>query len=393
MKNLNFYERAAKLGHSVARLKAGQTVSSTISIPDVEALRAFFDNGLTYEERATRENLMFGGIPVKSLEEDPTEVGILRRVNAYIFGNATLSEYDREQCRYAFPVMIDATSAPDTTYSAGQTDLGASLGIIKQCNFGTVTMDDQAYITIENTVLEYTMDNLVRNGAPPTGLGDFNILGATGATGPAGPPGSVGGSGQPGKDNSGDAGGSGSPGTTGTMGGQGGDGLPSLAATITITTSITGAASIIIQSQSGVGGIGGAGGAGGAGGVGGRGGSGGTSGCKGNSGGCGGLGGTGGTGGSGGTGGNGINAAGNTIVCLPTQFMSSIVPSYLSAPPGNGGPGGAAGIGGQGGAGGAGGRSKGNGPTGPTGGNGSIGPTGLRGTQSGSYGKVNVQAY
>lgn len=401
MKKLTFLERAAKLGHSAEHLKAGATVSSVITIPHVDALRDFLDDGSSPEERAARELQIFGS-PAKSAEEAPGAEGILRRVHAYVFGNTPLCDHDRERLVQAFPMKVAAVSAPNQTYS-GPTDLGTSLGL-QVFNFGTLTMTNNAYVRIQNTPLQFTVDTYQRQGGgPPSGFGDFNIFGATGgagATGPAGGTSTNGGTGSGGNCSSvgisgasGGPGGKGATGSTGTIGGAGNPGLASLYANITITTGITGTSNIVVLTRSGTGGVGGTGGAGATGGNGGKGGDGATCDCTGSSAGNGGNGGRGGNGGPGGPGGPGINAGGNVTVQVPSGFISSIIPMKLPAPGGAGGAGGGGGVGGNPGGGGSGGKHNGNGSAGATGGSGTAGATGTQNNQQGTPADILVQPY
>lgn len=392
MKKLSFYERAEKLGHSAEGLKAGHKIASVISIPNIEELRKLLDDGSSDEDRAKREETLFGHIPLTSPETDTSDAGLLRRVHSYVYGNGALADSDREIIGQAFPLDVFAESAANVTYDV-PTNLGTSQLMIT-LNYGTVTINDQACVSVYNSTLNYTMDTLVRNGTPPAGMGDFNILGVTGGTGPAGAAGATGGNGSTGKagncSSAGIAGDSGQNGTVGNTGGTGGvgvagfDGLPSMPATITINQSIQNTNSIIVFTASGGGGTGGVGGQGGTGGIGGNGGNGATCGCTGSGAGNGVNGGVGGNGGTGGQGGNGVNASGNVIVNVPATYLNDINGISGPASPGVGGAGGTGGVGGAGGGGGSGGKHNGNGSGGSTGGNGTNGAKGVQGTQTGT---------
>lgn len=390
MKKLNFYQRAAKLGHPAEGLRTG--VTAVLEVASVDALRELLDNGLSEAEREAREEELFGNVP----RNTPGEAGLLRRVQGYLYGNTPLSADDRERIKQAFPVKVFTESAEDPVLS-GPNDWGTSVGLVIK-NYGTVTMNDQAYVTIQNSPLQLTMDNLIRKGTPPAGWGDFNIRGATGPAVGASPAGSTGGDGGTGTNGdcssvgiagkSGSNGKPGSTGSTGPTGTAGNDGLASMNAEITVTTKISGASSIFISTRSGTGGVGGAGGKGGNGGKGGTGGNGATCECTGSGAGNGGDGGRGGDGGPGGPGGNGTNAAGSIRVKVPTGQVGMIVANKFTAPVGDGGAGGAPGAGGGGGAAGKGGKHNGDGSSGATGGSGSTGSVGPRGTQVGTPAEV-----
>lgn len=399
MPKQTFFQRAEKLGHSVDRLKAGYAIRSHVTIPDVDALRDFLDDGSDSDARAVNETRLCGDDPPPP-QSDASQGAILRRVHAFVYGNTELSDQDRELVSQAFPMQLEAVSDPAPQTYSGRNVLATS-GNPVVFNFSTVTFNDQAYVTIYNTPLTFTCDNIVRNGAPPTGFGDFNILGATGGTGTTGPVGSAGGAGGGGKDgncssagiagDSGQNGNTGTVGNTGTSGGTGNAGLASLPATITITNGFTGTSNLIVLTRSGTGGIGGQGGTGGQGGQGGKGGNGATCGCTGSGAGNGAPGGTGGAGGPGGMGGNATAAAGNIIVKVPAAQANSIIQLMYTAPPGAGGTGGAGGAGGAGGGAGSGGKHNSDGSGGPTGTSGAQGATGTQGTSAGAPGQISVQ--
>jgi hypothetical protein len=391
MARLNFYERAAKFGHSADSLKEGNYVSSVISVSSMDELKALLDDGSTKEERAAAKKALMGSSDMESATIDNSNEALLKRVHAHVFADQPLAASDQESLSQAFPLKLMAISAPNVTYPKGETSLGTSQ-LLLTFNYGTVTMQDQSFVTVYNSTLNYTMDTLIRNGTPPPGRGDFNVLGVTGGTGGQGGQGNVGGNGSAGTPGncssagiagaSGQNGGTGSAGQSGGTGNNGGNGLPSMPATITITNSVQ-ANSIIIFSASGAGGTGGKGGQGGAGGNGGGGGNGATCGCTGSGAGNGGNGGTGGQGGQGGPGGNAVNAAGNVKVVVPQRFSPLFNSAKGIAAPGPGGAGGPGGSGGAGGGAGSGGKHNGNGSGGSTGGAGNAGPTGASGTQSG----------
>jgi hypothetical protein len=394
MQKLSFYERAEKLGHSVASLKAGNKISSVISVANVDELKKLLDHGESESERANRElNLFRDQIDPNSHTTD----GLLRKVNAYVYGNGSLSSSDRQLVDAAFPLQVLAVSDNNPVFTV-PTDLGTSQTLIV-ANYGTATIEDQACLNVHNSTLELTMDNLIRNGTAPQGLGDFNILGVPGNTGNQGATGATGGEGSNGTNGycssagiagpGGTNGKEGNQGQQGVQGEQGGPGLPSMAATITINQSIQGP-KIVVYTQSGAGGTGGQGGQGGIGGKGGNGGDGVTCGCTGNGAGSAGPGGPGGPGGVGGSGGNGVNANGNIIVKVPSAYLNQIATVSNIAPygaPGEGGPGGAGGAAGSAG---TGGKHNGDGNGAGPGGIGPVGTRGTSGTITGNPATISV---
>lgn len=391
-----FSERAAKLGLGDPKLWPGEMIDVNITVNDIEHLKDIFDPGDSEVVGKAQLQALFAG----ATQGSDADSEVLRRVHQYVFGGGELSDADRELVRPAFPLMVRAVAAPDKTINS-QWDLGTS-GSPVIVNLGTLTINQGGFITIENTVLSFNVDNLIRNGTSGSAAGDFNIWGAPGATGSPGTtpdaPGQAQ-NGAPGTCSSAGVaaggGGNGSTGATGTVGntgGKGGDGLPSMPATIRIATSIGGTTpQIVIRTMSGAGGNGGAGGTGTAGGQGGNGGNGVTCMCTGNSGGTGGQGGTGGAGGVGGQGGNGVDAAGNVVVNVPAQFATRIVPISLAAQPGAGGPAGAGGGGGAGGGASSGGKHNDGGSAGSKGAPGAPGSPGQPGTLTGKPALITVQ--
>lgn len=392
-----FAERVAKLGLGDPTMWPGETIDAQITVRDVDHLKDILDPGMGAAERKAHAHAMFDGVTQGS----DSESGLLRRVYEYVYGDSELSDEDREVVGAAFPLEVRAVAAPDKTISTPW-NLGQSGSPVVMI-LGTLTINQGGYILIGNTVLNFTVDNVIRNGTSgASGAYDFNILGVDGNTGspgaqPAapgqaqnGPPGTCSSAGI-----AAGGGGNGSTGAVGTVGGTGGDGadgLPSLPATITIKSTIGGSApQVTIATRSGAGGAGGPGGTGAQGGQGGNGGNGVTCGCTGNSGGTGGQGGTGGPGGVGGPGGNGIDAGGNVVVIVPAAYASRILPVQLLASAGAGGGAGSGGPGGAGGGASSGGKHNDGGSGGGTGGAGGPGKTGPRGLRPGKPGTITVQ--
>lgn len=394
-----FEERVIKLGLGDPTHWLCEEIDALIIVESVDDLKEMLDLGNDQATREAQVKALFEGVAPGNDQDS----AFLRRVHEFVFGGAQLSDEDRKAVDSAFPLEVSVVAAPDKKINS-RWDLGKSTSPVV-VNIGTLTIEQGGYITIENTVLTFNVDTIVRNGNTGSGnLGDFNILGVAGANGSTGPTPAAPGqaqSGNPGSCSSagiaGPGGGNGSTGATGTVGGpgtKGGDGLPSMPATITINKGIQlgpNASQIIIRTQSGPGGAGGVGGTGAKGGKGGNGGNGVRCGCTGNSGGSGGQGGKGGDGGTGGAGGNGVDAIGNIIVNVPAQFANQIVPIPVPAQPGPGGAAGAGGSGGDGGSGGSGGKHNSGGSNGGSGGSGGPGQQGPGGTQVGKPAVINVQ--
>jgi hypothetical protein len=382
-----FLERAAQLGHSPELLANGHEVTTVIQVPHIDALKSFIEPGADVSTRQNVGRALFGEPALTHPEQDASAGGILGRVNAFLYDHAELSGTDRSRIANAFPLTLTATSIPAITLY-GPWELGTSAPAILTYNVGTLTLEDGGCVNVRNSMLQFSVDTVVRDGGPPPGSSDFNVLGVTGGAGAIGANGGSGGTGAQGSRGTcaspgvaGSSGGNGSPGYQGAdggTGGRGGDGLPSMAATFTITTAISGTApALTFRTQSGAGGPGGKGGTGGPGGYGGGGGDGETCGCEGTNGGHGGPGGQGGNGGVGGNGGNGVGAAGNVVIKVPPELIDKIAPGVeLAAPGGDGGEGGDPGPGGSGGGAGGGGKHASDGNWGGPGGPGNPGQRG-----------------
>jgi len=393
-----FEERLAKLGLGDPSNWLCDEIDALITVESVDDLKEILDFGFEKAAREAHVKALFEGVAQSS----DNESALLRRVHDFIFGSAELSPDDRKLVDAAFPLEVGIMAAPDKKINS-QWHLGKSTSPVV-VNVGTLTIEQSGYITIENTLLNFNVDTIIRNGTTGSTVGDFNILGVAGAAGTTGPtpdaPGQAQ-NGNPGNCSSagiaGSGGGNGTTGAVGTIGGvgtDGKDGLPSMPATINITKGVQlgpNASQIVIKTMSGAGAPGGAGGTGSKGGKGGNGGNGVSCGCTGNSGGSGGQGGKGGPGGVGGPGGNAVDAAGNIIVNVPAQFANMFVPLPVTAQPGTGGAAGAGGSGGDGGSGGSGGKHNSGGSSGGSGAPGDPGTRGPGGTQTGKPATVLIQ--
>ena len=393
------YRIAARLGHDVENLKLGQQVSTIINVQSVDELHHLLHDSMPTDDRRNRAPAMLRS--AEAAAEGSIEA-VMHRVRSYIFADEPLADEDRQQIGGAFPMQVQARSLPDKTLGPGEAwDLGTSTSPVV-LNIGTLTMESGSFIVIRNTVLNLSIQTLIRNTGTTPGPGyDLAILGVPGLKGHEGGVGEAGGNGLNGTpgacSSAGIAGPPGEPGRSGATGGsgaqgcQGGDGLPALTATIRIGPGgIAGSGQrFVILSQSGAGGPGGMGGVGGKGGDGGRGGNGATCGCTGTAAGNGGNGGSGGPGGTGGTGGNGSEAD-DIYVAVPAGQTSRIAKLTQEAPPGAGGLAGPGGPGGAGGVGGAEAKHNGPGLPGEMGQAGNPGCAGLQGAKPGAPAEIQV---
>lgn len=354
----NFYEMAARLGHSADALKAGETVTSTITVNNLDELKNLLSDIIPADCKPDiLRNMLASSTSAEN--DNTTSPTLLQKLHAHVYADMPLSVADQSAIAAAFPLELKSISALSLTCPPGETCWGKSQTVI--ANFNQMIMEDGAYITAYNSSISSIIYELTRNGAPPAGHSDFNILGITGTVGSAGAVGPTGATGNKGADGTegqsapvnGSIAGNGGNGLAGS---NGGNGIPSMDADF-IIVNLKGTTTLSFLNASGAGGAGGAGGQGGAGGVGGAGGNllpnltclaSPVVDTVGN----GGNGGNGGTGGKGGNGGNGADAGGMVVVCLPPQYLAGLKYSAIPAPGGAAGAGGVPGQGGYGGMGG-----------------------------------------
>ena len=326
MNKLNFLERAAKLGHNVSALEAGQEQESELTIPDIDSLKALFhnsDSSIGQAEMSTIAQTQVSTQPSSSVDEP---VSLTHKMQAFLHNNGPLSESDRAMMGSIFPIKIKAVSIPSVTINS-PTILGASQQPTL-LNYGTITLTDTGIITVQGVSIVLNIDNFIRMGNPPATMGDINILGIKGMDGV---PGMKGGNGPDGGPN-----GNGGNGANGQFGSHATDGLPSQEAIINIIQSVQSSSPIIVYTSTGAGGRGGNGGGGG------NGGSGGSASPYPT------HGGNGGNGGGGGNGGSSPNANGNVMVYVNSNYINSINGVSVDTPAGLGGDGGPGGLGGSG---------------------------------------------
>ena len=213
-----FHDRARALGHSIEALESGAEITSTIKVDDIDCLRTLLLDGAPPDVREERAEAIFTRLgPLPDPASDGSETGILARVTAFIYGDADLDAMDRERTKHLFPMYVTAISALNKTINSPW-DLGESLNVMI-VNLGTLTMEAGSSIFIKNTPLQFTVDNVIRNGAPPPNVNyDIAILGVTGIAGTAGTGGGTGGVGGAGSNGT-----CSSPGIAGSAGGKGSD--------------------------------------------------------------------------------------------------------------------------------------------------------------------------
>ena len=207
---------------------------------------------------------------------------IEKKAHDFVFLGKELTDKDRKMMEGSFPMNVVVKSSPDKVLKKNEVwDLGTST-TPRVYHIGTLTMNPGSSIRIANTVLNLTIDRLVKivdtnAGVVNYDLGIFGVIGDTpdaalvgtaGITGPNGDGGTCCSGGGIAGDN-GKPGAKGGDGGKGNTGIEGNDGLPSLTAYIKIGT--IDADSFVISTRSGDGSQGGKGGDGGDGGIGGNG--------------------------------------------------------------------------------------------------------------------------
>jgi hypothetical protein len=338
MKSKSYMETGLRLGFTEEQLKSGNEYKSTIEVNSIDELKELLEG--PSDDKRKRE---FTNSLREQYEgfDEPNEQSsgdlLQARIRAHIYGDLTLTKFDRKMSAPFFPMKVDLT-VQDTVKIDKPTIIGKSSDNPQVVNYGTLTFEGNGNLYVENTILTLTADHLVISGTTSPYL--FGIFGVTGAVGNKGATGAASTDGKAGT-NAGDSSGSsagtnGSDGGKGTAGERGGDGLPSQAATITIQNSFTG--NLTVFTQSGNGGKGGEGGDGYKGGDGGKGGNGysvccGTTYNPSN----GGNGGNGGDGSEGGQGGDGVDGHGPINIIVPAANIPQVQTTSKVASPGDGG--------------------------------------------------------
>lgn len=394
-----YLERARKLGQSIERLQAGESVRTHVQINSLAEFKDLFASHLTQDQRV-RHSQDLAQRHADALAAGGNVVPMARFAD-HIYGTGDLSEQDAQLAGQIFPVNVLVLSQADLNVTSDITYGPSASPVV--LNVGTLTFNGGSITTL-NTVLGISADTIAFGTTPgdkPYHIGFLGVSGAVGSAGTVGTAvnpqqaaaGSNAGPRSPGVCTGVGNGGAGSNGAVGNNGGPGAtgnNGLPSLQGTLAVTSGFTpGSAQLVLFTQSGAGGQGGVGGAGGTGQQGGNGGSGCDSGCEGTDGGNAGSGGAGGNGGDGGNGGNGVNGF-NITVTVPSAFVKNVVSSSAVASYGQGGFGGGGGQGGAPGSVGKGGKGSSNGSTGTQGNQGSSGKGGTPGTQQGTPGQFFV---
>jgi hypothetical protein len=262
------------------------TVQTRINLHNETQLKDLLDIGLTPEQRSQHADALLDGITVPAGQPG---VPLLHRLIRHVVGNDELSDEDRAQLAPALPitahVITQKLAAEPAKGPGGGTkpapmqvdsvwDVSTPDGSLKVIDLPNgIELLPGGCIVARSTPLHFTCTSLLREGAPPAGYGDFNILGATGAavpTPPIPPPAAQAAAGAPGQCSSvgiaGEGGGPGSPGlqsgTAGAPGLVGNNGIASAIATISITGSlgfrVTPKEQLVVATQSGPGGPGGA---------------------------------------------------------------------------------------------------------------------------------------
>lgn len=176
--NNTFEARAVRLGHDIAALKAGKTITTNITVRNIDDFKSLVEDGQPAAAKQERANDLFGPLPKVA---GITEADLQQRTNHYTWGSNILSQADRNALANSYPIHVVATSAIDKVYNT-PTTLAVSQGY-KVLNYATITLNEGANISINNTPLYCMVDTLIRNGNPPAEQYDINILGVNGFNG------------------------------------------------------------------------------------------------------------------------------------------------------------------------------------------------------------------
>jgi hypothetical protein len=162
---------AKSLGHDPADLSAGKEIRTKLIVHNLAELKA----ALNPDNRT---------LPVRTIGPHS---GILGQILSYVHGGqATLPANVVSRVEPIFPLALDAISASTKSLANGEVwDLGTSASPVV-VNLGTLTMNPGSSIRIQNTVLNFTVDTLVRNAGPTppptsaTGTITFTAAGSKG---------------------------------------------------------------------------------------------------------------------------------------------------------------------------------------------------------------------
>ncbi len=228
----SFFNIAMNIGQNIEVLKNGETISSILSINNIDALKELaLGLDITFE---TTPPIADGNM-LLSLED---------KLFAYVFNNISLSDEDRIKISAIFfPIGLKVVSTKNRVIETNEVlDFGTSQDLVIH-NYDTLTMETGASMKIANTPLILLAQTLViKTGNVPLKNYDLGILGITGNTPPKKP--------------------KAANGCEGEKGSDGGNGLPSLFTRVVIgpggINSITN--QFVIYSHSGDGGDGGNGG-------------------------------------------------------------------------------------------------------------------------------------
>ena len=144
---------------------------STIIVHNIDQLKEIFDSGESPAVRSARSWAITSTHSTKmDAEKDLSAEALTKRVEAHLLGDTPLSEIDRKRLERVFPMTVTSITADDKGLPDGYVwNLGTSTSPVT-VQLGTLTMNPGSSIRIQNTVLKFTVDTLIRQaggqGAP-----------------------------------------------------------------------------------------------------------------------------------------------------------------------------------------------------------------------------------
>lgn len=154
----NFYAIAEQLGHSVTHLQARGEQTTTVTVHDLEQLRALV-RPRDEAQRTQREQhlaLLTAGRS-RSIPED---------IQSYLYGNGELSTIQLRIAKEGLPVTLNLKSLDDFTMPHGETVIGPSTSPTVW-NYGTLRFYSDSYLSVKNTYFTLNVQNLVMQYVDP----------------------------------------------------------------------------------------------------------------------------------------------------------------------------------------------------------------------------------
>ena len=154
-----FYAIAEQLGHSITHLQARGEQSTTVTVHDMEQLRALVRPQDQAQREQREEHL--AQLTAGRSRTIPEDIG------AYLYGNGELSTLQLRIANKGLPVTLNLTSVEDFTMPHGETVIGPSTSPTV-LNYGTLRFYSDSYLTVKNTYFTLNVQNLVMQYSDPS---------------------------------------------------------------------------------------------------------------------------------------------------------------------------------------------------------------------------------